>query len=157
MKIVAAILLPLMIIASGVVMLFQFDVLPLGKHKPKAKTAARTALKPAPQQKAATPPAPVQQAQKPAAAPPPAPKTPVVDPAEGKRLTRLASIYEQVPPEEATRILKELPDDTLQKLLDKMDERKVAKLLQSMEPKRAAKLTLALAARTPEEPAAQSR
>lgn len=72
-------------------------------------------------------------------APPPAPKVSESD------LNRLAGVYEQMPVDEATKIMAKLPDTVVEPLLRRMDERQVGKLLTTFTPDRAAKLTLAMA------------
>jgi hypothetical protein len=67
------------------------------------------------------------------------------DPDEERKLARLSSIYEQMPAEEAGRILVKLPDPFVEKLLSRMDERQVGKLLLTFDADRAARLTRALA------------
>ncbi len=60
-------------------------------------------------------------------------------------MVRLASVYEQMPAEDAARIMASLPDSLVEDLLRRIDERQVGKILLALGPKRAAKLTQALA------------
>jgi hypothetical protein len=62
-----------------------------------------------------------------------------------KSLARLASVYEQMPPESVTRIFAKLPDPQVIALLRRMDEKQVAQILAIVPPDRAARMTLALA------------
>jgi len=64
---------------------------------------------------------------------------------EEGRITRLSSVYETMPAEEAGRIFAKLPDSLVEKLLRKMDERQVGKVLLALDVDRAARLTQALA------------
>ena len=59
-------------------------------------------------------------------------------------LTRLSAVYEQMPVDEATKIMAKLPDVVVEPLLRRMDERQVGKLLSAFTADRAAKLTLAM-------------
>jgi hypothetical protein len=65
--------------------------------------------------------------------------------ATAAKMARLSSIYEQMPTEDASKVLAKLPDDLVQQILGKMDEGKVAKLMGSFAPDRAARLTRGLA------------
>jgi flagellar motility protein MotE (MotC chaperone) len=67
------------------------------------------------------------------------------DPESDKKLQRLATMYEQLPADEAGPIFAKLPDALVEKLLRKMDDRQAAKVLLTLGTDRAAKLTLALA------------
>ena len=58
-----------------------------------------------------------------------------------RSITRLASVYEQMPAEEASTILIKLPDALVEKLLRRMDEKQVGKLLLTFPAQRAALLT----------------
>jgi hypothetical protein len=90
-----------------------------------------------------------------AAVPPPAPvkPKPVVptgpSPAELKakemKIAKLASIYDQMSPDESTPLLAKLPDPLVLDLLNRMDEKRVAKILVGIDPKKADRLTRAMA------------
>ncbi len=68
-----------------------------------------------------------------------------VDPEAEKKIDRLASMYEQLPAEEAGPIFAKLPDALVEKLLRKMDDRQAGKVLLVLGTQRAAKLTMSLA------------
>lgn len=74
-----------------------------------------------------------------------------VDP---KSITRLASIYEQMPPETVNKIFGKLPDPEVIALLRKMDEKKVGQILAIVAPDRAARMTLSLSKPVTPPPAA---
>ena len=59
-------------------------------------------------------------------------------------LTRMASVYEQMPVDDASRIFAKLPDSAVEPLLRRMDEGQMGKLLMTFPPDRAAKLTLSM-------------
>lgn len=71
-----------------------------------------------------------------------------------KNLTRMAAVYEQMPPETVTRIFGKMRDDQVTALLRRMDEKQVAQVLASFTPDRAARLTLALSRPAPQQTAA---
>lgn len=148
--------LPLLILAGGVAGgLYFLGIGPFKKHvKKPAGAVARTAPNPA--AGAARSVAPVASAS--AAAPsavrtPPARsrKAPDVSASldsqeeEEAKITRLSSVYEQMPAEETGRIFARLPDPLVEKLLRKMDERQVGKVLLALDTNRAVRLTQALA------------
>ncbi|HSV73880.1 MAG TPA: hypothetical protein VLH79_08990 [Chthonomonadales bacterium] len=88
-----------------------------------------------------TPPSPApQRARQPAAAPSPEDRA-----EQERRLLRLASVYDQMPVDEASKVFERLPDPLVEQLLLKMDERQVARLLAKLPPDRAALLTRSLA------------
>lgn len=62
-----------------------------------------------------------------------------------KSLSRLASVYEQMPPEKVMPIFAKLPDPQVIALMRRMDEKQVAQILALSPPDRAARMTLALA------------
>jgi hypothetical protein len=66
-------------------------------------------------------------------------------PADPKELARLASVYEQMPPEAVTKIFAKLPDPQVIGLLRRMDEKQVGQILAIVPPDRAAHITLSLA------------
>jgi flagellar motility protein MotE (MotC chaperone) len=70
-----------------------------------------------------------------------------------KNLIRMASVYEQMPPETVTRIFGKMRDDQVTALLRRMDEKRVGQILASITPERAARLTLALARPAPDKTA----
>jgi hypothetical protein len=82
-------------------------------------------------------------------APPAQPRQPAKPAAESagqnEKVVRLAAIYDQMPVEDATRVMAKLPDPLVQRLLSRMDERQVGKLLGAFPPDRSARLTQALA------------
>ena len=142
------------IVGGGVATLWFFHVPPFRKA-PKHSTTAST--------KSARPrvvvqhdaPAPVAQA--PVATPPAEPAKPVVSPApkpaprlSDADLTRLAGVYEQMPVDDASKIMAKLPDSLVEPLLRRMDERQVGKLLATFAPERAARLTQAMARTAPQ-------
>lgn len=59
-------------------------------------------------------------------------------------LNRMAAVYEQMPVDEATKIMAKLPDSVVEPLLRRMDEKQVGKLLATFPAERSAKLTLAM-------------
>lgn len=59
-------------------------------------------------------------------------------------LNRTAGIYEQMPVDEAAKIMAKLPDNVVEPLLRRMDEKQVGKLLATFPAERSAKLTLAM-------------
>lgn len=67
-----------------------------------------------------------------------------------KNVTRLASVYEQMDPETVQRIFAKLPEAHVQALLRKMDEKQVGRILALEKPDRAARLTLALSRPAPD-------
>jgi len=139
MRIVLAILLPLVLIGGGVGALYLTGRPPFARHR-------RAAAKPVPAPRAAAPAEPrslAPQARRPAPRRRTAAST--QDPADTARITRLASIYEQMPAEQAAPVFAKLPDPLVKDLLQRMDERQVAKLLGAFGPDRAARLTVALA------------
>lgn len=156
MKVAAAILVPLLIIAGGVVGLYEAGY--LGRLLPgharvtarkHASSAARLRPPIAIARPSASPPAlpHVNTAQ---LNQPPTPRPPksaaVSDPAEvEQKLSKLAAIYEAMPAEDAAKVLPALPDPLLVQILKRMDERIAARTLASLDRKRAVRLTLALA------------
>jgi hypothetical protein len=66
-------------------------------------------------------------------------------PSDPRELARLASVYEQMPPEAVTRIFAKLPDTQVIALLRRMEEKQVAQILAIVPPDRAAHFTLTLA------------
>ena len=86
-----------------------------------------------------------------------APKQEAADAApDPKSLSRLASGYEQMPPEKVMPIFSKLPDPQVIALLRRMDEKQVALILAIVPPERAARMTLALAKPAAMPPIAQS-
>ncbi|MGC8668601.1 MAG: MotE family protein [Chthonomonadales bacterium] len=79
----------------------------------------------------------------------PAPKSPKSSPADGleadQKLSKLAAIYEAMPPDDAAKVLPALPDALLVQILRRMDERVAARTLAALDRKRAVRLSLALA------------
>ncbi len=61
-----------------------------------------------------------------------------------KELARMATVYEQMPPDTVTRILAKLPDAHALGLLRRMDEKQVAQILALVTPEKAARFTMAL-------------
>ncbi len=69
---------------------------------------------------------------------------PATAPLDPKELARMASVYEQMPADTASKIFAKLPDDQVIALLRKMDEKKVGEILAIATPERAARLTMNL-------------
>jgi Mg/Co/Ni transporter MgtE len=69
---------------------------------------------------------------------------PPPDPKIEENLTRMASVYEDMQPEDAVRIFSKLPDPLVEKLMKRMDERQVSQILTLMPLDRSARLTRAL-------------
>jgi hypothetical protein len=140
MKLIMAIAV-LVVLVGGVATLWFLGIPPFKKAgKKPAKPAAKEAVVKQPPVTVSldsAKPKPATQKRKPAA-----PALP--DPAEERDLLRLASVYEQMPADDAGRILAEMPKPLLEKLLRRMDDRQVAKVLLTFEPKRAAALSTAL-------------
>jgi hypothetical protein len=137
MKIVVTLVVLIVLLGGAGGALFYLKLPPFAKATPKKATVSTSKVRIA----AAPEPEPaVPLAAKPVA--PPARKTVVVDPA---KITRLSSIYEQMPAEDASRVMAKLPDPLVQRILSGMDERQVGKLLGLFPPDRAARLTRALA------------
>lgn len=147
---IALVIVGLLVVAGGTVVGLAFagvirvPGLPSrSKAAPKSATAQHenAALSIAP----ATKPAPVPPRRtEPSPTPPSRPTPPITDPEVDKKLVRLASIYDQIPAEEAADIFRNLPDPLIESLLRRMDERQVGKLLLALERKRAARITAAL-------------
>jgi hypothetical protein len=145
MKIVLFLLLVISILAGITFGLIKLRIIPLEKHSPKKAHTVPTPHNESPRHSAPLP--------NPTIAPPRAenlalpalPKASETDPQAERNLARLTSIYEQMPPEDAGRILVKLPDSLLEKMLRRMDERQAGKILLTFDPHRAARLTQALA------------
>jgi len=60
---------------------------------------------------------------------------------QSERISWLASIYEEMRPEEAAPIMEKLDDDLVISILSQMDERQAGKILGAMEPTRATELS----------------
>ena len=69
---------------------------------------------------------------------------PPPDPKIEANLTRMASVYEDMQPEDAVRIFSKLPDPLVENLMKRMDERQVSQILTLMPLDRSARLTRAL-------------
>lgn len=157
MKVAAAILIPLVLIAAGAAVLYKTGYLDrwMGKPARASRTQASTGAsgsKPARSALVRTGGAP---SRTPAASiasvrPVPATRQPQAsqtgDPVEAEqKLVRLAAIYEAMPPDDAVKVLPALPDTLLVQLLRRMDERVAARTLAALDRKRAVRLSLALA------------
>jgi flagellar motility protein MotE (MotC chaperone) len=157
MKRVLLIGLPLvLVIGGGVGAMFYFGIPPFKKAvKPKTAAAGKQAANHQAAAASAQPSAAVASAQQPQTSvasktQKSAPKnadSPNLDADEqaDARISKLSSVYEQMPADEAGKILAKLPDPFVEKLLRKMDERQVGKLLLTLDTSRAAKLTQSLA------------
>lgn len=173
-KIVLFVLLPLLLLLGGAYGLAKFGVLPvknLAKKNRAMATMLKSIGLDSPKLPAVhgTPPAPAAtaqeiekkalaaqraqldkdradfEAQKSAPTTPAAGKTETPEaPADPKEMARLASVYEQMPPEAVTKIFAKLPDPQVIALLHRMDEKQVGQILAIVPPDRAAHLTLAL-------------
>jgi hypothetical protein len=66
-----------------------------------------------------------------------------------RNFARLATVYEQMPPESVTRIFAKLPADHVIGILRRMDEKKVGDILALLPPDRAAQVTEALSRPAP--------
>ncbi len=64
-------------------------------------------------------------------------------------VARLATVYEQMPPESVTRIFAKLPADHVIAILRRMDEKKVSAILVLLPPDRAAQVTESLSRPVP--------
>lgn len=179
MKIAVAVLMPLVVIVGAMYGLAKIGVLPVGRFAEKNK-ALGTVLKmaglyrPRPRavQSAAPAPDPLAGEKKELAAqraaleqeraalqaqreaqqrPQPVAQTAERPaPPDPKNIARLASVYEQMPPETVTRIFAKLPNDQVIALLHRMDEKQVGQILALLAPDRAARLTVELAQPAPD-------
>lgn len=61
--------------------------------------------------------------------------------AQEKRISKLASLYDAMNPDEAVPILNQLDDPTVLAIFSKMDEDQVSNIMAQLDPKRAAQLT----------------
>lgn len=66
---------------------------------------------------------------------------PTPDPNSDENAAHLASVYEQMQPEDAVKILSKLPDPVVIKLLRKMDSMQVSKILPLLPVNRSVKIT----------------
>lgn len=71
--------------------------------------------------------------------------TPHKETLDPKNLSRIATIYEEMPTEKVSKILALLPDAQVIELLKRMDEKKVGEILATEKPARAARLSLTIA------------
>lgn len=142
MKAVGVIISLLVVAAAAVYGLAWFHIIPL--NLPGIK---RSTVKPA----AATAPSVIITPDAPPSRPParrpmrPAARDAEAGVQDAAAIARLTAIYEQMPAEDAARILSKLPDKLVEQILRKMDERQAGKLLLSFPTERSVKLTSALA------------
>lgn len=146
MKIVIILLLVVSVLGGAAFGLMKLGVISLGKppKKPAATVVTRQIeASPTP----STPPQSITSTSPPSSspAPPEPPRGQEPNPEEERSLARLTAIYEQMPAEDAGRILAKLPDSLVEKMLRRMDERQAGKILLTFDPNRAARLTQALA------------
>lgn len=146
MKIVILLLLVISILGGVAFGLTKMGIIPLGKRPKKpVSTVAAGQIEASPtlstpsQSVTSTPPLSK------SPAPPEPPRGQALPPEEERSLARLTAVYEQMPAEDAGRILAKLPDSLIEKMLRRMDERQAGKILLTFDPNRAARLTQALA------------
>lgn len=132
----------LLVIAGGVLgALYFMGMPPFARAAPKART--RTAAPPRAGTRTGT--RPSSGAERRGDAPARPRKSAALAADEREKVARLAAIYEQMPVEDAARILAKVADPLVEGILRRMDERQVSKLLAALPPDRAARLTRALA------------
>jgi hypothetical protein len=140
MKIVVAFVVLIVMAGAAVGALFYLKLPPFAAAAPKKAGGSKSKVRVAQARSSATAPAATNVTTAPAA--PPTRTAPAIDRA---KVARLSSIYEQMPAEDASRVMAKLPDPLVQRILAGMDERQVGKLLGLFPPDRAASLTRALA------------
>lgn len=164
MKKIIVLLCAACLMAGTVYGLFRMKIIPLGKLAKSAQVASAT--KTSAGKQATRPPASAPEPTPVAETPPETPYTPptptYTQPTqtayanasgssrtdasadERKRIERLTSVYEQMPPTDAAKILSKLPDPLVENILHTMDERQVGKILTTLPTERAARLTISL-------------
>ncbi|HXG24618.1 MAG TPA: hypothetical protein VNJ09_08705 [Chthonomonadales bacterium] len=146
MKSVIILLLVVSVLGGAAFGLMELGVISLGK-RPKKPTSTVAAVQIEASPTPSTPPQSVTPMSSPPSSPPPPelPRSQEPNPEEERSLARLTAVYEQMPAEDAGRILAKLPDSLIEKMLRRMDERQAGKILLTFHPNRAARLTQALA------------
>lgn len=149
MRILLILIALIAVIGGGIFGLMKSGVLPFGKRE---KPTSKTAVKPrSSEERGAISARPSPVSPRPASAESPSPARPRPENRDGlsaeeaRKVQRLASIYEQMSPEDAARIMARLPDSLVEEMLRRMDERQAGQLLIRFPLDRAARLTRALA------------
>lgn len=70
--------------------------------------------------------------------------------AQQKRISQLASVYNEMKPQNAANVMKDLNDDMAVAILQKMDNSQAAQVLSAMDPEQSARLTRLLYLGTPQ-------